>query len=85
VNSYALDFASRVEKSLAALPEEMQYRILEELQVLTESPFAHQGVKKLKDRPGYRVRVGDYRIIYEIDTKSRVITVLTIAHRSRAY
>ena len=84
MNSYTIIFAPRVEKALAALPQEIQIRILEKLQELAENPF-QANVKKLKDRSGFRVRVGDYRIIYEVDTKGRLVIILVVAHRNDAY
>ncbi len=84
MNSYAIIFVTRVEKSLATFPEEVQRRLLERLEKLSRNPFP-PGVKKLKDRDGYRVRVGNYRIIYDVDTKGYVIVVTVIAHRKDAY
>ena len=84
MNSYAIVFAARVEKALAGLPKETQLRIFDKLQELGQNPFP-AGTKKLKDRLGYRVRVGDYRIIYEVDTKGRLVIILVVAHRKDAY
>lgn len=42
-------------------------------------------IKKLVNRDGYRLRAGNYRIIYKIDTKSQTITILDVAHRKDAY
>jgi mRNA interferase RelE/StbE len=84
VTAYHISFATRVEKALAALPQEVQVRIIERLQELSQNPFPI-GVKKLKARDGYRVRVGDYRIIYEVDTQGWLIVILVIAHRKDAY
>lgn len=42
--------------------------------------------RRLRGRPGFRVRVGDYRIIYEIDDDElRLVTVVNVGHRSRVY
>jgi mRNA interferase RelE/StbE len=42
-------------------------------------------VKKLKGRPAWRVRVGDYRMIYEIHDRELVVIVITIGHRREVY
>jgi mRNA-degrading endonuclease RelE of RelBE toxin-antitoxin system len=42
-------------------------------------------VKKLKGRPAWRVRVGDYRILYEIHDRELVVIVVTIGHRREVY
>ena len=43
------------------------------------------GTKKLQDRPEYRIRVGDYRILYEVDFKTRVIEIVAVLHRRSVY
>lgn len=43
------------------------------------------GTKKLEGVEGYRFRVGDYRVIYTIDDKSRTVIVTLVAHRREAY
>lgn len=43
------------------------------------------GCKKLVGRQGWRIRVGDYRIVYEIDDEQRVVNVLHIGHRKDIY
>jgi mRNA interferase RelE/StbE len=51
---------------------------------LTNNPRPH-GYKKLKGEEAYRIRVGGYRIIYEIDEDKIVITVVAVAHRKDIY
>ena len=43
------------------------------------------GCIKLKDKNGYRIRIGNYRILYEIDDAGKVVSVYKIAHRKEAY
>ena len=43
------------------------------------------GVKKLKNDTSYRIRVGTYRVIYEIDDKNKIVTVYKIRHRKDVY
>ncbi len=60
-------------------------RILSQIRSLSGNPFP-KGSKKLKaGERGYRVRVGDHRILYEVDTKARIITIYHIRHRKEAY
>ncbi|MGD0827439.1 MAG: type II toxin-antitoxin system RelE/ParE family toxin [Desulfobaccales bacterium] len=42
-------------------------------------------MQEVKRRAGWRIKIGDYRIIYEIDDKSRIIEVLHIGHRRNVY
>jgi mRNA interferase RelE/StbE len=43
------------------------------------------GCKKLKGRDAYRIRIGDYRAIYEIQDQKLILTVITIGHRKNVY
>ena len=53
---------------------------------IAKNPFApHPNAAKLQGRPGYRMRVGDWRVIYEIQKDELVIMVLTIGPRGEVY
>ena len=68
------------------MPPDVSVRIRERLERLAEDPFAHSAnVTKLQNRPGYRLRVGDWRIIYEINQGELVILVLQIGARGGIY
>jgi mRNA interferase RelE/StbE len=51
---------------------------------MEDDPFPH-GVKKLKARDGYRVRVGDYRILFTVNRAARLVRVGAIGHRKDVY
>jgi len=51
---------------------------------LTENPRP-QGYKKLKGREGYRIRTGDYRVIYDIFDNKLIVDIITIGHRKDIY
>jgi mRNA interferase RelE/StbE len=51
---------------------------------LEENPLP-KGVKKLSGIDAYRIRVGDYRILYQINSKKKIIEIIAIAHRKDAY
>ena len=70
-------------KTLAGLEENIQLRVTDRLLSLRNAPY--NNVKKLKDSSGYRARVGDYRILYNIDTGSKTVIVWRIRHRKDAY
>jgi mRNA interferase RelE/StbE len=84
MNPFELALDKRLLKDLAQLSNEMQHRILERLELLIQDPFAH-GIIKLKGETAYRVRVGDYRIVFDVDTETRIVTVLAVDHRSSIY
>jgi mRNA interferase RelE/StbE len=61
-------------------------RIGNKFEHLANDPYApNPNVRKLKDRPGYRIRVGDWRIIYDIRKDELIILVLKIAPRGEIY
>lgn len=82
--AYSIELRKRVYKELEALTEENQQRILRDLSELLENPFK-QGVIRLTGETSYRSRVGDYRIVFEVDEARRTLTVLNIGHRSEVY
>ncbi len=82
--TYQLEIDKRVHKDLVDLPTSVQDRVLEKLETLLTDPFA-PGTKKLQGYDSYRVRVGEYRIVFDIDTQARVVTVLAVDHRSNVY
>lgn len=60
-------------------------RIIERAEALSEDPRPHDS-KKLKDaEETYRVRIGGYRILYQIEGKQRAVLILTVRHRKDAY
>ena len=82
--SYSIQVLRRAQKELAQLPKQEYERIKEVVQNLSQDPRP-QGCKKLTGREGWRIRVGDYRVIYEIDDGQNKLTVLHIGHRRDVY
>ena len=72
------------ENDLDRLPAKIHDRIVEHLISLRENP-RHVGTKKLREREGYRMRVGDYRILYTIDDAKKEVEVFSVAHRREVY
>jgi mRNA interferase RelE/StbE len=52
--------------------------------LLSDNP-RHSGSKKLTAREGYRIRVGDYRVLYKIDDNAKVVTVYRVKARGDVY
>ncbi len=82
--SFTLDLKKNVKKELEDLPFEVQQRILREIALLLENPFK-QGVIQLTGENSFRTRVGDYRIVFEVDEVKKVVTLVTVGHRSKVY
>lgn len=82
--SWQIDLARGAKKELARLPMADQKRVARVLLSLENEPFPVR-CKKLKNRDGWRIRVGDYRILYFADKAARQIIVGVIAHRRDVY
>jgi mRNA interferase RelE/StbE len=83
--SYTIIISRSVQKQINDLPSELRERIAEKIQRLAEDPRP-DGVVKLKGMGDeYRVRVGDYRVRYEINDTKGLIQVLQCKHRKDIY
>lgn len=82
--TYEVITPKAVKKQLLDLPDEIILRLFEKIESLSANPRP-DGVKKLKGRDGYRVRVGSYRIIYTIDDKAKTLTLIDIGDRKDIY
>lgn len=75
----------RAEKDLDALEVSLRKRIAEHLLLLAKNPRS-SGCKKLAGaKNAHRIRISDWRVIYEISDKDKLVKVYRIKHRSKAY
>jgi mRNA interferase RelE/StbE len=81
---YKVDLPRSSQKSLDRLQAQERSRIYSVLLRLKDNPRPHN-VEKLKSSGLWRIREGDYRIVYDIDDKNRIITVVRIGHRRDIY
>jgi mRNA interferase RelE/StbE len=82
--NYDVLILRRASKQLSDLPLRDYARIKRLISGLAEMPRP-QGCLKLTGRAGWRIRAGDYRVIYEVDDKNRTVTVLDIGNRRDIY
>jgi mRNA interferase RelE/StbE len=82
--SYTLNFSKQAFKELAKINEPFYTNIKIAITNLTENPRP-QGYRKLKGRDGFRIRVGDYRIIYDIFDTELIIDIIGLGHRKNIY
>lgn len=83
--TYAIITPKAVQKQLDCLPDDIYERIAVKIQQLAENPRP-DGVVKMKGVDSeYRIRIGDYRIRYEIDDKELIILLLQCKHRKDVY
>lgn len=84
--SYKILFAKSVKKDLKRIPTQYQVKILEAIKNLSVNPYPETNHKKLKgSEHSYRLRVGDYRILYDAEDEIRIISVYKIGHRKDVY
>lgn len=82
---YQIVFRPSARKQFAKLPRDVQKRLKNKIDSLQHDPRP-QGVKKLAANEDlYRIRIGDYRIIYQIQDRQLVILLLKIGHRREIY
>ena len=82
--NYRVLILRRAQKELAGLSADDYERVKGEIARLSQSPRP-PGCQKLSGREGWRIRVGNYRVIYEIDDRQESVTVLHIGHRRDVY
>ena len=82
---YSVKLKKSVERDIRRIPEKSIKRIIEALDALEEEPRPKQS-KKLRDTERtYRLRTGDYRVIYQIDDERKEIVIFHIRHRKDVY
>ena len=74
-----------VEKDLRPLPKSMVARIMKRMATLSDNPFPEQATKLAGTEQLYRIRVGDYRIVYGVDKAARQVIVHCVRHRREVY
>lgn len=80
-----LQFARQAEKQLRRLPRKIRERVNAKLLELASQPFP-RGTAKLQGNTRYwRVRVGDYRIVYTVESERRLLIVTKVANRDNVY
>ena len=82
--SYYVKLRKSVIKALIKINEPNYSNIKSAIYSLADDPRP-QGYKKLKGRSGYRIRVGDYRVIYDIIDKELIVDIVTLGHRKDIY
>ena len=83
--SYRIEIKSSAAKELEKLPRKMIPRVVAIIKGLADNPYP-QGVRKLAGfEHTYRVRVGDYRILYDVFEKKLIIEIIRIRQRKDAY
>jgi mRNA interferase RelE/StbE len=82
--SYQVIIPKTVQKEIDKLPKNVQESIIEGLLTLRENSRPPNSLK-MKNSQGYRLRVGDYRVLYDINDKTQTVTLRRVGHRKEIY
>lgn len=83
--NYLLRIKPSAEKEMRRLPDEVLWRVHAGILRLAENPRPRASRKLAGAEGRYRLRVGDYRVLYAIDDDDATVTVFAVAHRREAY
>lgn len=83
---FAIEYSKSARKALKTMPRNTARLIMEKIEALANDPLApNNNVKKLTNHPGFRLRVGDWRVVYTVYEQALLIAVVRIAPRGDAY
>jgi mRNA interferase RelE/StbE len=83
---YSIDYSKASRKAMKSMPRNTARLVMEKIEALAVDPYSpNNNVRKLTNHPGYRLRVGDWRVVYLIHEQELVIVVVRIAPRGEVY
>jgi mRNA interferase RelE/StbE len=83
--SFTIELKQSAERDLRRIPSTHIENILNKIELLGANPLPQQARRLTNVEATYRLRVGEYRVIYQVDTKQAVILVIYIRHRREVY
>ena len=83
--AYNISLKPSVEKDLRPLPKSIVARVMDQIEELKTAPLPRKALKLSTAERLYRIRVGDYRIVYEVDTKAKQVLIHYVRHRRDIY
>jgi mRNA interferase RelE/StbE len=84
MEKYSIEFKKSAVKELKYIPNKDVKRIIQNIALLADEPRPENS-KKLSASEKYRIRIGDYRFLYEIQDNKLIIYIVMIAHRKEVY
>jgi mRNA interferase RelE/StbE len=83
---YSIDYSKASRKAMKSMPRNTARLVMEKIESLAVDPYSPNNyVRKLTNHPGYRLRVGDWRVVYLIHEQELVIVVVRIAPGGEVY
>lgn len=83
---YEIVYTKQARRYFVKLPKHLRRRIEQKVAEIAKNPYSsHNNVTKLRNRPGYRLRIGDYRVIYRLEDNKLLLLVLEVGSRGGIY
>ena len=82
---YQLEVKKKAVKELARVRPDIGIRLLQSIEHLVSEPRPRQSHKLSGSEDSYRLRVGDYRVLYQVDDEAMLVTIFKIGHRREVY
>ncbi len=82
---YRVEVKDHAIKELAKLQPDIGRKILDSIESLASNPRPRQSIKLRESASSYRLRVGDYRVIYQIDDSEKLVMIFKVGHRREVY
>jgi mRNA interferase RelE/StbE len=82
--NYEVHVIRSAEKEMDRLPTAVYARVSQRILNLQDNPRP-RGIRKLSGRGEYRLRVGDYRVLYVVDDEKLIVTIVAVGHRREVY
>ena len=82
---YEVHLERAVENDLKRLPTTTFHRIILQIKALAENPRPSGCLKLTGSKNDWRIRIGDYRVLYEIDEKAKAVRIMRVRHRREVY
>jgi len=83
--SFKIEWKGSSERDIRNIDKQHIHRILNAVEALSENPFPAQFKKLQGSESSYRIRIGDYRVIIDIDKQNLLILIIKIGHRKNIY
>jgi len=85
MESFEVFWKRSAENELRQIDRQYVSRILKVVEDLCQDPFPENCRKLRGSKSSYRIRIGDYRVIYQVDSKNKTVTIFHVRHRQDAY
>ncbi len=83
--SFSIQWRASTRKDLRRLPAGEVQRIMKDVEALGENPIPHGSEKLAGTQHTHRIRIGDYRVIYEVLASGRIVEIQRVRHRKDVY